>query len=86
MNNTYRKEPDNIRGNRIFGVNGKPELHVVGSRVVNGEWNVKWLNDNQTEGRCIKNFSYTFSYICHAPDGRLDYNDALHGARIFLSA
>lgn len=79
----FVKTPDRITGNRIYGYGGKRLLLIRGSRVINGEWDVEWTNVEQTVGRCSSYPKYTFEYMFHAPDGSLDYNEALFAAKAF---
>lgn len=65
-------------GRRIFGFKGYPGLLIVGDRVINGEWDVRWLNKEETRGECKLNPGSTFDYICHdTKPGPMDYNEIL---------
>lgn len=53
---------------------------------MNGEWDVEWMNSEQTVGRCKVRPVFTFEYMFHAPDGSCDYKVALWAAEKFAKA
>ena len=82
----FVKTPNRISGNRIYGRDGRPLLLIEGNWVLNGDWDVEWMNIDQTVGRCKSNPGVLFEYMFHAPDGNLDYNEVLFAAKESVKA